>query len=61
MAKSGQFAELENGNVRVGERELDAGSFEISYIKKDESDTVEVEEGIAMEIDWNLTDDLILE
>jgi hypothetical protein len=34
---------------------LSAGTFEISYIKRDESDTVEVEEGIAIEIDRQIT------
>jgi isoleucyl-tRNA synthetase len=61
LAKSWVFVESSDGSVVVWERLLEPGSFEISYIKKDESDSVEVEEGIAMEIDWNLTDELVLE
>lgn len=44
LAKSGQFVEHPDGSVAVGEWLLDAGSFEISYIKHNESDSVEVEE-----------------
>jgi isoleucyl-tRNA synthetase len=58
LAKSGEFIESEDGSIVVGEWLLPAGSYEISYIKTDESEDIEVDNGIVMKIDWNLTPEL---
>jgi isoleucyl-tRNA synthetase len=58
LAKSGEFIESEDGSIAVGEWLLPAGSYEISYIKTDESEDIEVDNGIVMKIDWNITPEL---
>ncbi|AKH33034.1 Isoleucine--tRNA ligase [candidate division SR1 bacterium Aalborg_AAW-1] len=58
LAKSGQFVEGSDGTVVVGEWLLPAGSYEISYIKTDESEDIEVDNGIVMKIDWIITPEL---
>ena len=42
----------------VGERLLPVGSYEISYIKTNESEDIEVDNGIVMSIDWTITPEL---
>jgi isoleucyl-tRNA synthetase len=58
LAKSGEFVESEDGSVVVGEWLLPAGSYEISYIKTDESEDIEVDNGIVMKIEWTITPEL---
>ena len=58
LAKSGQFVEGSDGTVVVGEWLLPAWSYEISYIKTDESEDIEVDNGIVMKIDWIITPEL---
>lgn len=58
MAKSGEFVEAQDGSVAVGQRLLPAGSYEISYIKTDQSADIEVDNGIVMKIDRTITPDL---
>lgn len=58
LAKAGEFIANPDGTVTVGAYILPAGSYEISYIKKDQSDDIEVEQGITMLIDWTITPDL---
>ena len=58
LAKSGEFIESEDGSVAVGEWLLPAESYEISYIKTDETEDIEVDNGIVMKIDWEITPEL---
>ena len=58
LAKSGEFVESADGSIVVGEWLLPAGSYEISYIKTDESEDIEVDNGIVMKIDWMITPEL---
>ncbi len=58
LAKSGDFIANPDGSVTVGAYILPPGSYEISYIKKDQSDDIDVEQGITMLIDRTLTPDL---
>lgn len=58
LAKSGQFVEGSDGTVVVGEWLLPDWSYEISYIKTDESEDIEVDNGIVMKIDWTITPEL---
>ena len=58
LAKSGQFVEGSDGTVVVGEWLLPAWSYEISYIKTNESEDIEVDNGIVMKIDWIITPEL---
>lgn len=58
LAKSGEFIESADGSIAVGEWLLPAGSYEISYIKTDESEDIEVDNGIVMKIDWTITTEL---
>lgn len=58
LAKSGEFVESTDGSIAVGEWLLPAWSYEISYIKTDESEDIEVDNGIVMKIDWTITPEL---
>jgi isoleucyl-tRNA synthetase len=58
LAKSGEFEEANDGTVVVGEWMLPAGSYEISYIKTDETEDIEVDNGIVMKLDWSITPEL---
>ena len=61
LAKSGQFEEIEHGQVRVGEFVLHPDEYEISYIKSDESDNIAVEDGMVIIIDDEITKELEIE
>lgn len=58
LAKSGQFIESEDGTVVVGEWLLPAGSYDISYMKNNQADDIEVDNGIVMQINWEITPEL---
>lgn len=58
LAKSGQFIEGKDETIVVGEWTLPAGSYEISYIKNNQTDDIEVDNGIVMKINWEITPDL---
>lgn len=58
LAKSGDFIANPDGSVTVGAYILPPGSYEISYIKKDQSDDIDVEQGITMLIDRTITPEL---
>lgn len=60
-AKQGNFEEHDDGTVTVAHFRLQADEFEISYIKKDDTLDIEVDKGIVVSVDGNITPDLELE
>ena len=72
LAKSGEFVESTDGSISVGQWLLPAGSYEISYIRNNNGEnpakdgagpakdgtSIEVDNGIVMKIDRNITVDL---
>lgn len=61
-AKNGEFTELPNGGVQVGEFQLEPGDFEMAYEPLDVSGLqVEGGFGTVIAIDMQITDDLRLE
>ncbi|ATU05135.1 isoleucine--tRNA ligase [Candidatus Gracilibacteria bacterium HOT-871] len=57
-AKSGNFEELTNGNVKVGEFELEAGDFELVYEASNSSAKIESGFGMVISMDEKITDEL---
>lgn len=60
-AKSGDFTENADGSITVAGENLPAGSFEISYVKTDPTQDIDVDNGIVVKADWTITSELELE
>ena len=63
-AKAGNFVENDDGSVTVNHFRLEVGEFDISYIKREDTDSsrdVFVENGLVMTIDGHITPALELE
>lgn len=60
-AKSGSFTENNDGSITVAGETLPAGTYEISYIKTDAKQDIDVDKGIVVKVDRTLTPELELE
>ena len=60
-AKSGAFVENTDGSITVAGETLPQGTFEISYIKTDVKQDIDVDNGIVVKLDRTITPDLELE
>ncbi|NVP17464.1 isoleucine--tRNA ligase [Candidatus Gracilibacteria bacterium] len=58
MAKSGNFTELENGSVLVGEFTLEIGDFELVYESGNTANAIEAGFGMVISMDSNITPEL---
>ncbi|MDD5213458.1 MAG: isoleucine--tRNA ligase [Candidatus Gracilibacteria bacterium] len=61
QAKSGNFEELENGDIKVGEFLVLEGEYEVAYEKADDSLDIEAGFGMAIAMDSVVTEELKLE
>ncbi|PZM84799.1 isoleucine--tRNA ligase [Candidatus Gracilibacteria bacterium] len=57
-AKAGNFTELPNGNVKVGDFELEADDFELVYEASDSSEKIESGFGMVIAMDDEITESL---
>lgn len=60
-AKSGSFTENADGSITVAGETLPAGTYEISYVKTDAKQEIDVDNGIVVKVDRTITPDLELE
>ena len=60
-AKSGNFELLDNGNVKVGEFELEAWDFELVFESADSWALIEADFGMVIAMDPNISEELKLE
>jgi len=61
QAKSGNFIELDENTVKVGEFILEGDDFEIAFMTQGKSDNIESGFGMVISMDLELTDELIEE
>ncbi|MBP6910297.1 class I tRNA ligase family protein [Patescibacteria group bacterium] len=60
-AKSGDFKENADASITVAGEILPAGTYEISYVKSDAAQDIDVDNGIVVKVDWSITPELELE
>lgn len=60
-AKSGNFTENADGSITVAGETLPQGTYEISYVKTDAKQDIDVDNGIVVKVDWTITPELELE
>ena len=61
QAKAGNFIELDDGTVQVGEYILQGEEFEIAFVTEGETDNVESDYGMAISMDLEMSPELELE
>lgn len=57
-AKAGNFSELENGRIKVGEFELEAGEYEIAFEASNTELDIQSDYGMVIAMDMHVTDSL---
>lgn len=60
-AKSGDFTENKDGTISVVGEVIPAGAYEISYVKTDAKQDIDVDNGIVVKANWMITPELELE